>query len=115
MKVYLRVGAGKIGEHLDEKADGVDREVASDLPRFPAAFDESHYRGVDLVREDGADQFRRPRIPGQRAADEVAAAELPAGSGSYLDENNRAVSSSAYSRDPEYIAKVMELTGKYIQ
>ncbi|MBN2352628.1 MAG: SDR family NAD(P)-dependent oxidoreductase [Spirochaetales bacterium] len=44
----------------------------------------------------------------------ATAAELPAGSGSYLDEHNRAVASSAYSRDPENIAKVMELTGKYM-
>lgn len=43
------------------------------------------------------------------------AEELPAGSGSYLDEHNRAVSSSAYSHDADKISRLMELTEKYIR
>jgi NAD(P)-dependent dehydrogenase (short-subunit alcohol dehydrogenase family) len=45
----------------------------------------------------------------------ATAAELPAGSGSYLNEHNRAVSSSAYSQDAEYISRLMEVTEKYLK
>ncbi len=103
-----------LAEHL--KGTGV---TAACIRVTNVKIDLSRYPNISSFMKSLYSLKSRSSISPERMAETYVFAattpELPSGSGVYLDENNRPVSSSAYSRDPDNISQLMEVTEKYLK